>query len=109
MLAGITANLVFVHWWRLQPFSLGFDTVIFFLPTIILHQFVFCLLVFGFKVDGLDLVACLPENLFLSCHTAASMAGSNACCGNFPLNIDCYLQVYVKALLGWYALLPDLE
>lgn len=37
ILAGITANLVFIHWWRLQPFSLGFDTMVFFLPTVILH------------------------------------------------------------------------
>lgn len=87
ILAGITANLVFVRWWRLPPFSLGFDTMIFFLPTVIQQQcLVFCLLVFGFNGDGLDLVACLPENLFFSCHTAASMTGSDACHGK-PLNI----------------------
>jgi len=36
------------------------------------------LLLFGFNVDGLELVACLPENLLPGCHTAASVVGSNA-------------------------------
>lgn len=44
-------------------------------------------MVFDINVDGLEFVACLPENLLLAYHTATSVVGSNTCHGNFALNI----------------------
>lgn len=67
ILASITVDLVIVCWWSLQSSNLGFSTVI--CPAYDHLTLVLCVLPawFSLNVDGLEIVACLPENLFLHC------------------------------------------